>query len=189
MKNRIILIVLITLIYSICLGQITPNAIINFKDNTDSTYVLVQLENPNYPVMTPLEDRWLVMAYLSKDNKINPLSKKGLPTKDDIINPYNTKLPGTIIGQVTYGLRFGPTEVGIPLSFGGSVITPEHFGKYIYIRIFNAHKLEDATKYMVLSKPFKITQSGPQDITIIPEYGWDLNPVWKSFRKNKSNIK
>jgi len=171
------------------MGQSTPNAIINFVDNTDSTYLLVQQEDPNYPVMTPVEDRWLVMAYLSKDSKINPLSKKGLPTKEDIINPYNTKLPGTITGQVTQGLLIGPQQIGFPLAIGGSVVTPKHFGKYIYIRIFNAHKLEDATKFMVLSKPFKITQSGPQNITIIPEYGWDQNPVWKSFRKGKSNNK
>jgi len=183
------MIAVLSLTYALSWAQNTPKAINIFKDNTDSTYVLVKMEDPDYPLIPPLEDRWLVMAYLSKDNKINPLSRKGLPTKDDYINPYNTKLPGTITGQVAYGLRFGPEEAGKPLSLGGAVVSPEHFGKYIYIRIFNARTLEDATKYMVLSKPFKITQAGPQNLTIIPEYGWDMNPVWKSFRKGKTSGK
>jgi len=168
------------------LAQITQNAIINFRDQSDSTYQLILQEDPEYPVQTPQEYRWMIMAYLSTDARIDPLSETGAPTGDDYINPYETKLSGTIPGQVTYGLRIGPKEVGSPLAFGGSVITPEHFGKYLYIRIFNAHKLEDATKYMVMTKPYHISSGGPQNISIIPEYGWDMDPVWKWIREPKT---
>jgi hypothetical protein len=185
MKNYIVAILMLVTC-GIAVAQTSQNAIVNFKDQSDSTYKLILQEDPNYPVQTPQEYRWMIMAYLSTDAKIDPLSETGAPTGDDYINPYETKLPGTIPGQVTYGLRIGPTEVGTPLAFGGSVVTPEHFGKYIYIRIFNAHKLEDATKYMVLSKPYLLTADGPQNVTIIPEYGWDMDPVWKSIKHAKT---
>ena len=56
--------------------------------------------------------------------------------------------------------RIGPAEVGSPLSPTSSVVKPEHIGKYIYFRVFNAHKLEDATKYMVFTHPYKISEAG-----------------------------
>jgi len=177
--KKIVLAIAILAVCALATAQVTQNAIINFKDQSDASYQLILQEDPNYPVQTPEESRWMILAYISTDNRIDPLSETGAPTGDDYVNPYETKLPGTIPGQVTLGLRIGPKEVGTPLAFGGAVVTPEHFGKYIYIRIFNAHKLEDATKYMVLSKPYLLTANGPQNVTVIPEYGWDMDPVWK----------
>lgn len=185
MKKHVLIVALLC-----CCGLVlaagTDNAIVSFKDQTDSTYKLIKLEDPDYPVQTPEEYRWMVLTYISTDDKIDPLSATGLPTGDDYVNPYETKLPGTIPGQITYGLRIGPTEVGSPLAFGGAVVAPEHFGKYIYIRIFNAHKLEDATKFMVMTKPYLLNVSGPQNITVIPEFGWDMDPVWKWINEPKT---
>ena len=178
MRRYILMLMLVMGALSL-MAQEMPNAIVVFRDTSDATYRLIQLEDPDYPVNTPVEERWLILAYLSEDDKIDPLDAKGNPTGNDIVNPYLTSTEKAIEGQVTNGLLIGPEEIGYRLGFGGAVVTPEHFGKYVYIRIFNAHKLEDATKYMVLHTPILVEGEGPQSTTIIPDYGWDMDPVWK----------
>jgi len=161
------------------LGLFAQNSLIRFMDTSDYTLSLVRQEDPEYPTLTPAAQRWVVLAYLSEDDVIDPLSETGEPTGDDIVNPYITGLPGTIMGQVATGLLFGPEQAGSPLGIGAAVITPDHFGKYVYIRIFNSTRIETATKYMVQAKAFEVTQPDPQMINILPDYAWDVDPVWK----------
>lgn len=185
MKNLITILVGV-LAFTTPLFAATENAIVNFIDETSATLNLVRMEDPEYPILTPKDERWLILTYISDDDKIDPLSNEGQPTGDDYVNPYNTRLPGSVVGQLAYGLIFGPEVANSPLVIGGAVITPDHFGKYIYIRVFNAITLADATKFMTLTKPYLVTKAGPQQVEIIPEYGWDETPVWKWIDPPKS---
>lgn len=185
MRYRHIVLLLVALLAAASLQA--GNAVIGFKDPSDSTLALVRLEKPDYPVLTPISERWIIIAYISKDDKIDPLSPDGNPTGDDIVNTHmiNT-LEGSIMGQVATGLNFGPESAGRPLNIGGAVIKPEHFGKYVYIRVFNAHNIKNATKYLTLSKPFLVESEGPQMIQIFPDYAWDTKPVWKWIKAQKN---
>lgn len=160
-------------------SQTITSAAILFKDTSDSTYSLVCLEDPDYPEVTPEDQRWMILAYISEDAIIDPLDHDGIPSNDDIVSPYLTGIPNSIMGQVARGLMFGPKDYGMPLNSGAVILPAEYIGKYVYIRVFNAHRLEDATKYMVLSKPYKVLEPGPQIANIFPDYAWDTDPVWK----------
>lgn len=183
-------IILIGLMASVILGLYSQtnvtSSITTFRDLSDSTRILVWQEDPEYPFLTPPEYRWLIMAYLTEDDIINPLNEKGEPTGDDIVNPYVSNIPERGIGQVSSGLRFGPDIAGAALILGGGVVvTPDNFGKKLYLRIFNAPKLEDATKYMVFKFPLRVIEAGPKLVNIYPYLPWDTDPVWKWISEPK----
>jgi hypothetical protein len=184
--NRVLFILVAFAATFLSAESVTENSIPVFRDTTDTTRQLVWQEDPNYPFLTPIEKRWIIMAYLSDDNIINPLSKKGKPTGDDIVNTYVTGKPGHMPGQVASGLRFGPDVAGAPLIVGAAGIAPEYRGKYVYFRVFNAPRIEDATKYMVFKKPFKVTEAGPLMVDLYPDYAWDTKPVWKWIKAQKN---
>lgn len=169
--------------------SVTNNSIPVFRDTTQTTRQLVLQEDPAYPYLTPVDQCWLIMGYLSEDDKIDPLSPKGKPTGDDIVNTYVTGKPGHVPGQVASGLRFGPDVPGAPMIIGAAGITPEHRGKYLYFRVFNATRIGDATKYMVFKKPYKVTEVGPLMVEFYPDYGWDTDPVWKWIKPPKGKNK
>lgn len=178
MKPTFLLALVITFLGFTCLGA--KNTIIAFRDTTSYSHGLVLLEDPDYPVNASADRRWIVIAYLSTDDAINPLSESKLPTGDDIVNPFVTNKEGHIAGQLANGLIFGPGEFNFPLIIGGSVVTPDHFGKKLYIRIFNAPTLDGATKYMEFDGLIDVKEEvNPIIIDVHPNYGWKHDPVWR----------
>lgn len=158
----------------------TDKVYIRFVDRSDSTFHLFRLEDPGYQDMTPVESRWIMLGYLSEDDIIDPLSPNGEPTGDDIVNPFVIPIEGSIKGQVAGGALFGPAEYGSPFMPGFAIVTQEHFGKYLYIRVFNATSISKATKYIVLKHPHLVkAESNPVILDIFPDIGWDTEQVWK----------
>ena len=178
--NKPILYLTMALMFCSLAGLAAKNTIIAFRDTTDYSHSLVWLEDPEYPVNAPAERRWIILAYLSGDDVIDPLSEDKLPTGDDIVNTFITNKEGHIAGQLANGLIFGPEEFNYPLIIGGSVLTPEQFGKKLYLRIFNAPTLDAATKYMEFDGLIEVKEEVyPVIIDVRPGYGWKQDPVWK----------
>ncbi len=160
--NKIILVFIVTLFSMSLFAQ---NANIGFKDATQTTLNLVRLEDPSYPTGTPVASRWVIRAYLSTDNVIDPLLD-GQPSGND-----------TYLQDIS--LIFGPTgALGI-----SSAVVPQATWQgaptYIYLRVFNATSFDAATKYMTFFAPYLITAGGAISVNIMPLYGWDESPVWK----------
>ena len=138
------------------------NANISFKDNSTTTLLLVRLEDPNYPITTPVGSRWVMRAYLSTDNVIDPLGIDGNPTNDD-----------TYLQDIN--LIFGPNGY---LGISAAVVPALQIPKYLYLRIFNSTVFANATKYMTFFAPYYVGGPGPVNVNIMPNYGWKTNPVW-----------
>ncbi|MDY0219431.1 MAG: T9SS type A sorting domain-containing protein [Candidatus Cloacimonas acidaminovorans] len=160
MRHKIILMLLMAIVG---IGLFAVPAQVIFKDNTNATLLLVRQEDPNYPIATPVESRWVMRAYLSTDNVIDPLGIDGNPTNDDT---YLQDIP----------LIFGPNS-----AFGssGAYVPDNMLGSYLYLRIFNSTVFENATKYMSFHTPYHVATGGAVNVTIIPDYGWFDNPVWQ----------
>ena len=77
MKNTKL--ILILLLAFVAVGLFAQPANVTFKDPTNATYNLVLLEDPSYPVMTPVQYRWVVKFYLSSDEIIDPIGIDGNP--------------------------------------------------------------------------------------------------------------
>lgn len=178
MKRQIVLLALVLMAFSFAALE-AKNTMIAFRDTTSYSHDLVWMEDADYPVNASAERRWIVIAYLSGDDVIDPLSEDKLPTGDDIVNPFITNKPGHIAGQLANGLIFGPAEYNYPLIIGGSLITPQYFGKKLYLRIFNAPSLDDATKYMEFDGLIEVKEElNPVILDVQPNYGWKQDPVW-----------
>jgi hypothetical protein len=160
MKNtKIILIFLMALLGISLFAQ---NANISFKDNSTTTLLLVRQEDPNYPIATPVGSRWVMRAYLSTDNVIDPLGIDGNPTNDD-----------TYLQDIN--LIFGPNGY---LGISAAVVPALQIPKYLYLRIFNSTVFANATKYMTFFAPYYVGGPGPVNVNIMPNYGWKTDPVW-----------
>ena len=160
-NNKIILIFLLAFVVA---GLFAQPANVTFKDPTNATLNLVRLEDPSYPILTPIANRWVTKFYLSSDAIIDPLGIDGNPTNND---EFLANAP----------LIFGP-GIG-PLVHNAAVVPADKIGYYLYIRIFNSTVFENATKYMSFHTPYHVAASGPIDIPIIPDYGWFDDPVWR----------
>jgi hypothetical protein len=166
MKNsRIALIFILTFLAVGLLAQ--APVLIGFKDPVtpaaaNPTLTLVRLEDPTYPIGTPVASRWFVQSYISTDNVIDPLGEDGLPTNNDILGP-------------TLQLIFGPTGA---LGLSNLSIPFVNVGSYLYLRIFNATTHAAATKYMAFHTPYQIPGNNASP-NILPAYGWFTNPAWR----------
>ncbi len=164
MKNVKYLIIFALLVVSA--GLFSANATIAFKDATTATYNYVLQEDPAYPVSTPTAYKWVVKAYLSSDNVVDPLLTTGEPSVNDVF---------------LVDLRLGFNSSGF-LSISSAVVPEATWmgaDTWIYLRVFNNATFSNATKYMTFFAPYKIIAGGLTNVNIIPTYGWDTDPaVW-----------
>ncbi len=160
-NNKIILIFLLAFVVA---GLFAQPANVTFKDPTNATLNLVRLEDPSYPILTPVANRWVVKFYLSSDEIIDPLGIDGNPTNNDV---FLANAP----------LIFGP-GIGA-LNLNAAVVPDNMLGSYLYVRIFNSTDFANATKYMSFHTPYHVATGGAVNVTIIPTYGWFDDPVWR----------
>ena len=154
---------LIFLMALLGISLFAQNANISFKDNSTATLLLVRQEDPNYPITTPVGSRWVMRAYLSTDNVIDPLGIDGNPTNDD-----------TYLQDIN--LIFGPNSY---LGISAAVVPALQIPKYLYLRIFNSTVFANATKYMTFFAPYYVGGPGAVNVNIMPNYGWKTDPVWQ----------
>lgn len=169
--NKIRLTLLFTMIFVV--GILFSQTVgVAFKDPSQNTLNLVRQEDPDFPYPTPTsyEDRWMVQLYKSVDDVIDPLGPDGLPTGDDIISH-----PASPADGILY-LLFGPTG---GLNISGYTITPStgyydtQQGDKVYLRLFNAKLLTNATKYIVFNGLYTIpTTNSTPGIYAAPINGW-----------------
>ena len=159
MKNNKI--ILIFLLAFVVIGLFAVPANVTFKDPTNATLNLVRLEDPSYPILTPVANRWVVKFYLSSDEIIDPLGIDGNPTNNDV---FLADAP----------LIFGP-GIGA-LNLNAAVVPDNMLGSYLYVRIFNSTDFANATKYMTFFAPYYVGGPGPVNVNIIPDYGWKTDP-------------
>lgn len=145
---------------------------IGFKDATQGTLNLVREEEPTYPTATPTDyARWRVQLYTSTDGIIDPLDENGNPTGDDVLaSPHS---PTT--GHVT--LSFGPTGAlnisNFVFAQPGGLGNCWWGGSNVYVRIFNAPEINNATKYIVFNNMYTTPTSNTQvQIPNAPINGW-----------------
>lgn len=185
--NKIRLTLLFTMIFVV--GILFSQTVgVAFKDPSQNTLNLVRQEDPDFPYPTPTsyEDRWMVQLYKSVDDVIDPLGPDGLPTGDDIISH-----PASPADGILY-LLFGPTG---GLNISGYTITPStgyydtQQGDKVYLRLFNAKLLANATKYIVFNGLYTIpTTNSTPGIYAAPINGWSdwitIAPVTDTWTYN-----
>lgn len=162
-KYRIVILFIMLVIAAGLFGQ---QAQIKFTDSTTATRDLVNLEYPggSYPAATGNStNRWKVRAYLSADTVVDPLVN-GEPTGDDVF-------------YAEINLNFAPGTAGT-LNLPFVNIQPGDYPTNLYIRVFNAINVADATKYMTFFATLPVDVSGPAQVPIMPTYGWKTDPVW-----------
>lgn len=184
--ERIKIILIFTLIFIV--GTLfSQNVTTAFKDPTLNTLNLVRQEDPTFPYPTPLDyERWMIQLYKSTDDVIDPLGPDGLPTGDDIISHPISPPDGILY------LLFGPTGA---LNISGYTISPStgyydtQQGDKVYLRLFNARTLANATKYIVFNGLYTIpTTNNTPNINNAPINGWSnwipIAPVTDTWTYN-----
>ena len=184
-KIRLILIFTMLSIVGILFSQ---NVGVIFKDPSLNTLNLVRQEDPTFPYPTPTSypDRWMVQLYKSVDDVIDPLGPDGLPTGDDIISHPIAPDDGILY------LLFGPTGI---LNISGYNFAPSTGyydtvqGDKVYLRLFNAKLLANATKYIVFNGLYTVpTTNSTPNIYAAPINGWSnwitIAPVTDTWTYN-----
>ena len=184
-KIRLILIFTLISVVGILFSQPITLA---FKDPSQNTLNLVRQEDPTFPYPTPTSypDRWMVQLYKSVDDVIDPLGPDGLPTGDDIISHPQSPADGILY------LLFGPNG---GLNISGFTISPStgyydtQQGAKVYLRLFNAKLLANATKYIVFNGLYTIpTSNSTPGIYAAPINGWSnwitIAPVTDTWTYN-----
>jgi hypothetical protein len=126
-------------------------------------------ENPSYGVspLPAVDVRWIIQLYKTTDSVIDPLDGNGNPTNDDVMvtDPLNLNATQYLVvldatGRITtLAIRFYP---------GTSQASQ---GDKVYLRIFNAHTIASATKYIEFLAPYTVPVAN-YNLEVDPTYAW-----------------
>lgn len=181
------LLMTVTLLLLLCGVLSALPIMVVFSETVDKTaqtktYSLIMQENPDYPAGFDKKNapgRWIIQLYKDGgDDKISPLDENGMPTGDD--------------EMITDSLLFNATQLldlVVPYTLNLRLIRffakgekgQAQQGDKVYLRIFNASSIEEATKYLVAHTLYSIPYDNVK-LSYVPDYAWDKQG-WITFRK------
>jgi hypothetical protein len=141
-----------------------------FKDNLSpyTTYNRVIAENPAYGISPnpPLADRWLIQLYETTDDIVSPLDTIGNPTGDDVMITDALNL-----NSAQYLLLLNATGLVSMSAIRFYTTSQAAQGDKVYLRLFNAHTIAAATKYIQYLVPYTVPVTNA-NVELDPTYGW-----------------